>query len=241
MTVVPSRPQRAFQPRALLDVLLLLAFGFLVAARLPRWLMRAGIESQALVTLVTQGSFLLAVWGLLRWRGLGFDHIGLHGGVPMRRFLAWTGALVTLLLLLGFGTEALGMRRDLSAFDPLRGNLGLTVFAMLFYGVLSAGFYEEILYRGYLMHRVADAGSRSTAAWAVGVAVQAAIFGLSHLHQGWYGAAYTAVVSALLSAIYVARVRNLWVLVAAHGIYDALRMLWFHLQLTYGGIQSLAN
>lgn len=81
------------------------------------------------------------------------------------------------------GTEAAGLRRDLSAFDALKGDLVLTLFSMVFYGLLSAGSYEEILFRGYVMHRFADAFRRTPLGWSMAVSLQAAVFGFSHLHQ----------------------------------------------------------
>lgn len=135
----------------------------------------------------------------------------------------------------------MGLRRDLSNFNALKGDLPLTLFSMVFYGLLSAGFYEEILFRGYLMHRFADVRHRSPLGWSLAVFLQAAVFGFSHLHQGTYGAVYTGAVSAVIGIAYVIGIRNLWVLILAHGTYDAARMLYFHVLMTYGGLETLAG
>lgn len=90
----PSRSARGFDPRAVIDVGLLLAFGFLVASQIPRLLVGLfGVESNALITLITQGSFILVIWALLAWRNLDFSHIGLRRPERLGR-AAWMGAIL---------------------------------------------------------------------------------------------------------------------------------------------------
>jgi CAAX protease family protein len=231
-----------FEGRAALDIVLLLAFGFGVAAYIPGLLVLAlGGENVAVTTVVAQGSIILVIWALLRWRGYGISHIGLGRPARLRNIFLAGGGVAAALLAVSFATETLGLTRDLSNFNFLKGSLADAIFAAIFYGILSAGFYEEILYRGYLMHRFADIFSRSKTGWALAICFQALIFGLSHLHQGLYGALYTGVLSVLLGAYYVWGIRSLWVLVVGHGLYDALRMLYFYYALTYGGLESLSG
>ena len=237
-----SSAQGGFDLRALFDVGLFLAFGFLIASQIPGLLAkRFKIESLALITLFTQGSFILAIWGLLAWRKYGFTHIGLRRLKDFKRSAVATIALVVFLLVLSVGTEAIGLRRDLSNFDRLKGNLPFTVFSMVFYGILSAGFYEEIVFRGYLMHRFADIFQRRRFGWALAIVFQASLFGFAHLHQGTYGAIYTGCIGLLFGAFYAVGIRNLWILILAHGVYDAFRMLYFYVLMTYGGLRTLAS
>lgn len=88
----------------------------------------------------------------------------------------------------------------------------------LFYGVsLSAGFAEELAYRGLLFTLVAAlAGS-----WWVAALVCAALFGIVHLFQGWKGAGVASLMG-LREHVVVGLTGTLVVAIAVHVLHDAI-------------------
>jgi membrane protease YdiL (CAAX protease family) len=79
---------------------------------------------------------------------------------------------------------------------------------------VNAGFWEELLYRGFLFWLLAPA------AGVIGAAViSAAIFGLGHAYQGWRGILSTGAVGLVFAGFY-AFTASLWWLMAAHALLD---------------------
>ena len=112
--------------------------------------------------------------------------------------------------------------RDMSHFDPLRGNLPnliINVVAVWF----TAGFVEEFLWRGYLMNRLVDLfGKQTKLAWVIALVVSAVIFGFGHPYQDLAGMVKTGAVGLLFGVAYLAVGRNLWPLIIAHALIDTL-------------------
>jgi membrane protease YdiL (CAAX protease family) len=171
--------------------------------------------------------FLLA-WISLRLRGLRWRDVGLL------RFRNWR---TTLLLGLGGGilmelielflsqpllTRLTGKQPDLSDFYALRGNLKLTGLALALTWTLAA-FGEEMVWRGYLMNRVADLGNRSRLAWAASLVVVNVGFGFAHSYQGITGIIDEGFMGLLLGLLYLAT--NLSVPIVAHGVADTIDVL----------------
>jgi membrane protease YdiL (CAAX protease family) len=111
---------------------------------------------------------------------------------------------------------------DNSRFDILRGNLPnliLNVVAMWF----TAGFLEELLWRGYLMNRLVDLqGKETKLTWAIALVGSAIIFGLGHTYQGLGGVIKITAVGLLFGAAFLTIRRNLWPLVFAHALLDTI-------------------
>ena len=112
--------------------------------------------------------------------------------------------------------------RDMSRFDPLKGNLpNLIVNLIGMY--ITAAFLEEFLWRGYLIERLVDlTGKQSKLAWAIALLGSAAIFGLVHIDQGLAGMFKIGAVGLVFGLSYLAVGRNLWPLMIAHGLIDTL-------------------
>jgi membrane protease YdiL (CAAX protease family) len=170
-------------------------------------------------------------WASLRLRRLGWRSVGLGGPDPGAR--RWTATLaygiaggVALEALELFATQPLlirllGRKPDLSGFDAVRGNLGLLALGLALIWTLAA-FGEEMVYRGYLMNRIADLGGRTRAAWLVSLVVANAAFGLGHAYQGITGILDEGLMGALLGAMYLGSRRNLAIPILAHGVQDTV-------------------
>jgi membrane protease YdiL (CAAX protease family) len=85
----------------------------------------------------------------------------------------------------------------------------------------TAALCEEFLYRGYLLAQIGQ--WFHSAYWGWGVS--SAAFGLAHAYQGWGGVLRAALLGAVL-AYPVVRLGSLYPSMLAHGLIDALALVW---------------
>ena len=85
-----------------------------------------------------------------------------------------------------------------------------------------AAFGEELVYRGYLMNRVADLGRGTRTAWIVSLLAISALFGFSHYQQGLTGIIEEGSDGLILGLMYLAYRRNLTIPIGAHGVCDTI-------------------
>jgi CAAX protease family protein len=177
---------------------------------------------------------LLLAWISLRLRAVQWKQIG----------LAWYRTWVTTLLLglaCGLGLELfdllgkqpllsrlLGKPPDLSGFPAVRGNLKLALIMIGLIWILAA-FGEELVYRGYLMNRIADLGDGTRTSWIVSLFLISALFGLSHYQQGTTGIIEEGSDGLILGLMYLACRRNLAIPIVAHGVCDTIDIALLYL------------
>jgi membrane protease YdiL (CAAX protease family) len=159
------------------------------------------------------------------WQGIGFKlyrrwpttlTLGLGCGVLLELFELFVSQPVL--------EHIIGKKADLSQFQDLRGNLKEAALYILLVWIVAA-FGEEMIYRGYLMNRVADLMDRTRKAWIVSLIVVHVVFGLSHLYQGLTGVIDEGLMGVLLAAIYLRTGRNLAVPIVAHGVQDTIDLI----------------
>ncbi len=117
-----------------------------------------------------------------------------------------------------------GKPPDLSVFQPLVGNVKLLLFGLALAWTLAA-VGEEMVYRGYLMNRVAGLGNGSQTAWAVSLVLVNTLFGGAHLYQGITGVIENSIDGLILGLLYLRFGRSLWVPIIAHGVTDTLDLI----------------
>lgn len=207
--------------------------------RQSKWL---AIAELALIALIFWADFhhliffsktpylLLFGWLSLRVRKLRWRDVGL------KLFRNWKSTIgmgiASGLLLEGFQlfisqpilVRALGKQPDLEDFRPLIGNLKLTLIFLALTWTLAA-FGEEMVYRGYLMNRIADLLNRTRAAWIISLIAVHVAFGAAHAYQGWTGILDEGLAGLLLGVIYLRNGRNLAVPIIAHGLTDTMDLL----------------
>jgi hypothetical protein len=177
------------------------------------------------------GKMLLVgvAWALIRLRGETLTDIGLKSPASwIRMFIIGVG-LAAIVFIAMYVSEKAGFRRDLSRFKDVQGNLELTVVGV-FYAFIGAGFYEEFMFRGFLMQGLAMFFGARRSAWIVACLVQGALFGVAHAYQNPLGIAITGTLGILMGLVVLASGRNLWPVIIGHGLFDASRFVLFYFQ-----------
>jgi membrane protease YdiL (CAAX protease family) len=179
--------------------------------------------------------YLLVVgWLSLRLRGLRWKNIGL------RIYRSW-GRTLALGILFGVLMEALELFvtqpllerwlhdfPDLTDFNAMVGNFKLLLTYVALAWVLAA-FGEEMVWRGYLMNRVADLFGDARAVWIFSLIVTSVAFGFGHFDQGMTGRIENTINGLLLGSLYLIFGRSLAVPIVAHGITDTVDLIIIYL------------
>ena len=225
--------QRNGKPRRfryLVDIIVLVTVTFLLDAALGV-LIPAPINWEKGFVIDAIGKMLLVVvaWGLIRLRGERLADIGLKRPASwIRTFMIGIG-FAAIVFVAMYLSEKAGFRRDLSKFKEVQGNLELMLFGV-FYAAVGAGFYEEFMFRGFLMQGLAMLFGASRGAWIVACVVQGALFGAAHAYQNPLGIAITGTLGILMGLLVLASGRNLWPVIIGHGLFDASRFVLFYFQ-----------
>src|SRR5205823_5036109 len=146
----------------------------------------------------------------------------------MRTFFIGIG-LAAIVFIAMYVSEKAGFRRDLSKFKDVQGNMELALLGV-FYAFIGAGFYEEFMFRGFLMQGLAMFFRAGRGAWIIACILQGALFGAAHVYQNPLGIAITGTLGVLMGLLVLASGRNLWPMVIGHGLFDASRFVLFYFQ-----------
>ncbi|MDG4950745.1 CPBP family intramembrane metalloprotease [Weeksellaceae bacterium KMM 9724] len=129
------------------------------------------------------------------------------------------------------GIEMLtGVPIDYSSMSQLEGNLEVTIVWLLIVWA-TAGFGEEIIFRGYLMQQFIKFFGDSKLSLAINILLICSFFGYMHMQQGITGQLVVMIIGALLSIIFYLRKYDLWFLIMIHGFFNTLGILSFYFGL----------
>jgi uncharacterized protein len=158
----------------------------------------------------------------LRWRDVGFR---LYRDWPTTLAIGVVAGIAMEMLELFFTQPLLvritGQLPDLSAFSRVAGNVRWLAVSLALTWTLFA-FGEELIFRGYLMDRIAGLLGRTARGWAVALFTASLVFGLSHFQQGITGVSENFLDGLILGALYLKLGGNLAVPIVAHGVTDTL-------------------
>ncbi len=129
-----------------------------------------------------------------------------------------------ILILVPGVTKLTGVPIDYSSFDQLKGNLPACLVALLVVWA-SAGFGEEIIFRGYFMRQFVKFFGDGKISIILNIVLLACFFGFMHSYQGITGQIVTGVIGAILASIFYFRKYDLWFLVAVHGFFDTIALV----------------
>jgi hypothetical protein len=174
-------------------------------------------------------------FAILAWLKLRGEPLADYGLFPPRSWLASIGiavaTMVAMYLYMGlvnpYVLDALkpwiGSGVHLERFDALKGN-GRLYFEILPMVWLSAGFTEEVLFRGFLFNRLLMILGRGPVPFAVAALIQGALFSIGHIYQGWPGVVQVMMISFFL--LFASRILkgNLWPAILMHGMVDSLAL-----------------
>jgi membrane protease YdiL (CAAX protease family) len=171
---------------------------------------------------MTRG-WLSAALIVVAWIGLHRDFAALGLDVPVGRYGLY-GLLIVGLAAAGLVIVHLNLARVIkpSRYPELRTQMRemkilprSTHEMLVFLGVaVTAGIWEELMYRGFLIWFIAPYAGVAGAA-----VLSSLVFGLGHGYQGWKGVVRTFVLGAVFAAAYVAT-QSLWWVMAAHALVD---------------------
>ena len=229
--IEPQNNVRALpRRRYLIDIVVLVAVTFLLDAVLGAFI-HVPIDWRKGFVFDAMGKMLLVgvAWGLIRLRGERLADIGLKRPASWTRTFMIGVGFAAIVFIAMYLSEKAGFRRDLSKFKDVQGNLELTLFGV-FYAFIGAGFYEEFMFRGFLMQGVAMLFGASRGAWIVACIIQGVLFGAAHAYQNPLGIAITGTLGVLMGLIVLASGRNLWPVIIGHGLFDASRFVLFYFQ-----------
>ena|SRR5215471_2971969 len=175
--------------------------------------------------------FLVLLGTISLWvRRVGWRAIGLTRNRTWAKTLALGFVLGLLMEALElfvtqpFLVRVLHKQPDFSVFRSVTGNWKLTLLFIALAWILAA-FGEEMVYRGYLMNRVADLLKRTRTAWIISLFAVNIGFGMAHGYQGITGLIDEGLMGVLLGVMYLRTGRNLAVPIVAHGVADTVDFL----------------
>jgi uncharacterized protein len=218
---------------ALLEVVAVIAIGYLTRAALHLFV--GGLASGAVATVVV---LAVATW-LLRRRGTGWSDLGCRRPPSMRTAAIWTAGLLLVYMLLvpaltSMFANALRLpAQRLEVFDQLRGNLVLYLMLLIPITWGTAAFGEELIFRGFLARRLADALGGTGRAELVALVGQATLFGFVHAYLGPRGMLNAGALGLLAGLCFRWNGRNLWPLFIAHGLVDSIGLTVLFLGLAH--------
>ena len=176
--------------------------------------------------------FLVALWGFTAcvaalWmaRGRSWGLLRLGVGTPLRLGIGLTIAAVFLALLWARRRAVLGrperlkmVRKKLANAEPFMSQT-LGEFRMFAAVSVSAGFCEEILFRGFVMWYVAAWFPVAWMGTVAAVVISSAFFGFAHIYLGWPNVLGTAV-GGVFFALVVLASGSLWPAMIIHAAVD---------------------
>lgn len=133
---------------------------------------------------------IFAIWFVLKQQGQNLATVGLirpPNGWPNTFMLGIGGAFLILVLgefLFPPLINLVGLSgQDLSGYESIEGNNGLLAI-FLTVSWTTAGFGEEMIFRGFLMAGLARCFGASKVGWAAAIVISSMLFGLIHVNTG---------------------------------------------------------
>ncbi len=114
---------------------------------------------------------------------------------------------------------------DISRFDFIKDNIWMLLGALVAVW-FSAGFGEEIIWRGYIMKNIAGFLGDTKKSWIISLIFTSFLFGVLHFYQGPAGMIKTGVAGLFLGIVFIRNGKqNLWINILVHGFIDTISMI----------------
>jgi hypothetical protein len=164
---------------------------------------------------------LLAIWLISWFKKVGWSDLGIYRPKNWPKIILVGGGVALLLQTSAVLQIKLGGPiPDLSSFEQVKNNpwvlLGFLVISWT-----TAGFGEEIIWRGFFMKQIARLfDDQKKSSWVIGLVMTSIVFGLIHYSQGITGMLMTGFAGLVYGIVFLASRRNLWASIIAHGLTD---------------------
>ena len=182
-------------------------------------------------------SIIIIIANYMEYKGKPFSALGFkRAKFTIRNLLVLApmvafGLFVLYVFAIVPGIETLtGVPIDYSSMSELEGNLQFTIIWLLLVWA-TAGFGEEIIFRGYFMRQFIKFFGDSKTSLAINILIVCSFFGYMHMQQGITGQLVTAIVSTLLCLIFFIRKYDLWFMIMIHGFFNTYGILAFYFGL----------
>lgn len=133
------------------------------------------------------------------------------------------------IVILTKGLEAVGItfmsepiEGEIDRWGDIQGDLQMYVI-LITLSLVSAGFGEEMFFRGFLITRLKTVFSDIYLSSAISVLLAALLFGYMHVYyQGLVGLVNGGIIGVIFGTYFLLYKRNLWPLIIAHGFINSL-------------------
>jgi len=193
-------------------------------SEIMNYLTPSGLSFILIATIVFQWMVYGLNYLIIYFEGTGLAGIGL--GRIRKIDFAWAVSFWLASLVILSGLEVFMAKIGL----PVDGELGylipkdLTGKIVWVFVSMTAGFCEEVAFRGYIMTRLRLLGKFNS--WIIPVIVSAVFFGAGHIYQGFSNVIVLTIYGAMFSLLYI-RTRSLWPCVIAHFLNNVFAGLVF--------------
>jgi len=117
---------------------------------------------------------------------------------------------------------------DLGVADHIEGNLNHYLLYLLL-GWIIGGFCEEIIFRGYVVKRLAIIFGDTDKAWFISAFIASIGFGFMHYYQGPLGIISAGFGGFMIGLIFIYNRNNLMLPILIHGIYNMIQITLIYL------------
>ncbi|MBC6989270.1 CPBP family intramembrane glutamic endopeptidase [Hymenobacter sp. BT491] len=162
-----------------------------------------------------------------------------HSGIKVLLTTLLLGIAIELFAEIIFNPLAekiVGAPIDLTRVD-FQGSI-LVYLVWVIIGFVLGGLLEEVLFRGFLLTRVAKLFANADAGKVFGLVTTSVVFGLCHLYQGWGGVLSTGFIGLLLGSVFLLSGKNLWYVILTHGFINLASITILYLNY-YDSLKSL--
>ena len=119
--------------------------------------------------------------------------------------------------------------KNLERFAVLKGNTSLFLVGIAS-AILTAGFGEEIIWRGYILKHLATIFGGRKSSWILALLVTSILFGCLHFYQGIVGIVQTGLTGLLLGLIFIVNgKKSLWINIITHSVIDIISLTAIYL------------
>jgi len=116
---------------------------------------------------------------------------------------------------------------DLSSFVQIQNN-PWALLGWLMIAWTTAGFGEEIIWRGFILKQISRLFGEGKTGWIIGLVCSALLFGLIHAYQGVTGIVMTSITGIIYGLLFLNSKRNLWTTIFAHAFTDSLAFIMIY-------------